>query len=140
MTFEGALRQRLLDTPDVVALVGKTKRSRAPVIEWVTRPDDSEYPAVVLQVILSPIARVMRGVRRSRAPRVQIDVLATSAGGKVALTESLIAALAPAATVGGIAFRPMQDIQVADLSEQTDTLFIHRDRIAATFWHSKLET
>lgn len=71
--------------------------------------------------------------------RIYFDVMAFDAPTKVALREAVLALIGFGEVRGGVRFWPARDIQVTDLSEQTETQFIHRDQIDATIPY-RLET
>lgn len=126
MSIETALRARIKAAAGVSAITTN--------VEWVKRPQGSAYPAVVLQVITDPRPQHMKGFQELRATRVQIDVFATTAPVKAALREAVIAAIAPSGTFSGLRFERAFIEDIRDLSEGTDTTFIHRDSIDAMFW------
>lgn len=122
MSFEAALRSRLSGLRPAGA-------------HWGRRPQDSGMPIVVMQTVADPRPQHMRGPQRFRSTRVQIDAMAFSAMEKIALREDIITAIMPEGEFGGIHFRRGFVSEVRDLSEDTDTAFVHRDVIDATFWH-----
>lgn len=127
MSFETALRTRT-GSAAVMAI--------AKSVEWDNRGD---YPAVVLRTVFDDRARHMTGFQGKRYSRVQIDVLALDKPTMVALREAVIAAVAPRATVGGVAFEAIRNVSAIGRSEQGDTKFIFRDGIDAVFWWREVE-
>jgi hypothetical protein len=133
MDFEGALRARLLSAAPVVALVADWRDTKA--IYWVDRPQASALPAITLQTIDDDRAQHMGGFQSMQRALVQVDIwAATYAAGK-ALKEAVIAALVPAASGNGIDFR-RAFVRGRDLSEQTETQFVHRPSLDFTFFYS----
>src|SRR3546814_20026480 len=63
--------------------------------------------------------------------RVYIDVMAASAPVKATLRDAIANLIGLDAIEAGTRFWPARDISITDLSEQTDTQFIHRDQTAA---------
>lgn len=126
--MEVDLRAHLLADGAVAALVGVR-------VDWSTRPQADDYPAVVLQVVADPRDQHMKAFQELRGTRVQIDCLSRSAPQKVALREAVIAAIAGPFTQGGTAFGRVAGLAVRDLGEDGDDGFIHRDSIDATIWH-----
>lgn len=133
MNWEQALRQRLLAAAPVAALVGDR-------VDWRRRQQDGALPAVLLTIVSDPRPQHLEGFQPARESRVQFDCLASGANGKtraevVALREAVIAALAPAATIGGISFGRSTFDAVRDLGEETESGFVHRDSFDAYIWH-----
>jgi len=95
VTFEEALVARVFAADELTALEQR--------VDWMRRPGPA-LPAMTLQTISDPRAQMIKGwsVRR---PRVQIDLWSASFGMAVSLREATIAALVPAARVGGVRFQ-----------------------------------
>jgi hypothetical protein len=120
--FEGALRARLTGAASVTALVGQR-------IYWVDRPQSSAIPAITLQIVDDPREQHMGGFQSRLFCMVQVDVWATTYGQGKAIKEAVIAALTPEVTANGIKFGTATNIAARDLSERTETQFIHRPSI-----------
>ena len=135
MDFEGALRARLLAASPVTTLVGQR-------VYWVDRPQAAGLPAITLQIIDQERAQHMQGVQGLQSALVQIDGWAADieggpsgyAQGK-ALKEAIIAALLPEETSNGVKFG-RAFVRSRDLSERTETQFIHRPSMDFTFFYS----
>lgn len=128
MSREIALRARLKADP-VIAAAGAS-------VEWSRR---ETYPEIVLTVAYEPRSRTMTGRNGFIPARIYFDVMALDAPTKVALRETVLALIGFGEVRSGVRFWPARDIQVADLGEQTDTQFIHRDQISAVIPY-RLET
>lgn len=128
MDFESALRARLLAAAPVTSLVEQR-------ITWVNRPQGSALPAITLQIIDDDRAQHMAGFQGLQRVVVQLDIWATSYGQGKALKEAVIAALAPENTSNGIHFE-RAFVRARDLSERTETQFIHRPSLDFTFHYS----
>src|SRR3546814_9583245 len=72
--------------------------------------------------------------------RVYIDVMAASAPVKATLRDAIANLIGLDAIEAGTRFWPARDISITDLSEQTDTQFIHRDQIDAIIPRSEEHT
>lgn len=129
MSFEPALRTRLKEDVLVSAIVGTR-------IDWTVRPQGSPFPAVVLKTISDGRPQHMGGFQTFRESRVQIDCYASTRAEAVALGAAVIAAIVPAAEVGGVTFRRTFIDTVRDLGANTDAGFVHRDSIDAHIWHN----
>lgn len=129
MDFEGALRARLTGAAAVTAIVAQR-------IYWVDRPQAQPLPAITLQIIDEPRDQHMGGFQNLQFVLVQIDIWATTYAQGKALKEAVIAAVTPEVTANGIEFGTATNIRIRDLSERTETQFIHRPSIEARFNYS----
>ena len=139
MPFDIALRMRLLDDEAVVAAAGKT-RGGEPTVDWDERPEQSRYPAVVLEGVTGFLDQHMTGFQAKRRSRIQINVLALNATDKVTLRDAVIAAVPPRSTIAGVRFERIRNATIIPANEQSGNDFIHRDIIDAVFWYTELET
>jgi hypothetical protein len=128
MDMEGALRARLIAAGPVTALVGQR-------IYWVDRPQEAALPAITLQIIDDPREQHMKGLHEFQQTLVQIDVWSATYAAAKALKEAIIAALLPAATSNGVVFG-RSFVRSRDLSERTETQFIHRPSMDFTINHA----
>jgi hypothetical protein len=128
MDMEGALRARLLAAAPITALVAQR-------VYWVDRPQASALPAITLQIIDEDRAQHMQGFHGLQRVVVQVDGWASSYGQGKALKEAIVDALTPAATANGIRF-DRAFVRARDLSERTETQFIHRPNLDFTFHYS----
>lgn len=135
MSMREALRRRLVESPAVAAIV-------ADRVFWDERPQASALPAIVLQVVSDPRPQTMKGFQAARATRVQADCMAQTgpAGGGpaivAALVEAVIAAVAPAAQVGGTAFSRSFVDAARDLPERTEHGIVNRTSLDLIVWHA----
>lgn len=109
MTVEQAVRDRLLASPSVTALVAQR-------VYQLVLPQKPTLPAIRVQLVDEPTTHHLRGVDGSRASLVQVDAFVAESSGYgtcVALADAIDAALngaqfngagSPAVTVRG-AFR-----------------------------------
>jgi hypothetical protein len=125
--MQGALRARLLAAAPVTALVGQR-------VYWVDRPQASQLPAIVLQVISDPRPQHLKGFEDLRETRVQMDIFGTSYGQVRTLTEAALAAVVPENTSNGIIFNRALVDGARDLGERTETQFIHRHSTDLLIW------
>lgn len=103
ITWEAALRQRLLDDPGVRAIAGAQ-------VSWRWRAQADPLPGLTLRLISDPRPQTLAGLQGHRQSRVQIDCWAD--GGTlsqpqtratvIALREAAIAAVLPPMKVGGV--------------------------------------
>ena len=130
MEMQGALRARILADAGVSALAG-TK------VTWVTRPQSSTLPAVVLQTISDGRPQHLKGFNALRDTRVQIDCWAATYDASKQLSEAVIAAAVPQNTSNGIIFNRAMVDAVDDGGEVVGTAFIYRVRVDLIIWWQK---
>lgn len=123
MSFETALRARLKADP-VIQAAGAS-------VEWTRRPEGFDRPAIILTIAYDPRNRTMTGRQGFVPARLYFDIMTLDAPLKVALREAVLALIGFRDARGGIRFWPARSVSVTDLSEQSDTRFIHRDQIDA---------
>ena len=128
MDMEGALRSRLLAAAPVTALAAQR-------IYWVDRPQATALPAITLQIIDENRAQHMGGFQGLQMATVQVDIWATTYAQGKTLKEAVIAALVPEITINGVTFG-RAFVRARDLSERTDTQFIHRPSLDFTINYS----
>lgn len=133
MSWERALRQRLIDDVGVSALIGKT--GGAPSIDWTVSPQGAADPRIVLTTISDPRPQTHDGPDSIRPTRVQVDVIGDGRAEVVALREAAITALMPGGTYSGITFDRGFVDAVQDMGSRGETAFTHRDRIDFIIWH-----
>lgn len=126
--METQLRTRLLDDAPVAAIVG-TK------VHWGVRPQGEAYPSLVLMIVSDPRPQDYKGNIAHRPTRVQADCYGTTRAQAVALRESVIAAIVPTATVGGVTFRRAFVNNVLNRDEYSDTGLVFRDMVDFEIWH-----
>lgn len=119
MDMQGALRARLLAAAPVTALVSTR-------VYWVTRPQTSALPAIVLQTMGDARPQHMKGFDDLRPARVQVETWALSYAAARAVKEAAVAALAPENTSNGIIFSRGMIQDWSDQLERTETAEIHR--------------
>lgn len=125
--METALRSKLKADAAVSALVGSR-------VDWNERPQKSQLPAIVLQLIADNRSQHMGGFDTFTQTRVQIDCFAETAKTSVELANAVIAAIVPAST-GSTEFLRGFINDVRDLGENTETGFVHRRMVDAYIWH-----
>lgn len=136
MTFEGALRRRLMDDAATIALVGRHPGDNGPSIDWTVRRQGAPLPAVVLQTISDGLPQNYDGFDAVRPTRVQAKCLASDKTTAIALRKAVVAALVPAGTYSGVLFERAQIDPVRDLSAQTETGFVHCEAIDFNLRHN----
>lgn len=127
MTWQAALRSRIKQDAGVAALCQQ--------VDWTTRPQGSKMPAIVLTLVSDGRPQHLKGNQSIRQTRVQIDVLATTAVQKWALTEAVIKAIEGPFEQEGVQFARSFIDTVTDRSTSTDTAFVHVDKIDVLIWH-----
>ena len=133
MSWEIALRARLLDDAGVAALVGTADGVKS--IDWTLSPQGAAEPRIVLSTVSDPRPQTHDGPDSIRPSRVQVDVIARDRASVVTLREAVIAALLPAGTFGAIQFDRARVDAGRDLGRMGETRFIHRDQIDFIIWH-----
>jgi len=127
--MEIALRSRLLNASPVSTIVGTR-------IYWGVRPQGSAYPAIVLTIVSDSRDQDYKGFVSLWQTRVQIDCYGLDRATVVALREAVITAIAPAGTFYGSKFGRAFIDTVQNLGANSETGFIHRDKIDALIWHN----
>ena len=144
MSWEIALRGRLLADADVLALVGRHPDDQAPSIDWTLRREGAPLSALVLQIISDARPQNNDGFDAVWPSRVQLGVLAADRAGVIALREAAICALVPAgeyaAGSGGatqwVWFERARVDLIRDDGGKTTPSFVHRDTVDFIFWHN----
>ncbi len=139
MSWEAALRWRLLNTPALVALAGTHPNDGLPSIEWGNLRQGSQRPAIVLKLVSDPRPVTHDGFDSIRASRVRASIQAGTRTDVVALREAAIAALAPAGRFGApggeVWFDRTQIELLRDIGAATDTGFVHADSVDLIVLH-----
>ena len=128
MTWEAALRSRLLDAGDVSTIVG-TK------VAWGVARQGWSAPFIVLTVVSDIRDQHFKGFQGLRSSRVQVDCYGADRASTAELREAALAAVADGGTFDSVRFERIADVSVRDLGANTDTGFVHRDSIDALIWH-----
>lgn len=129
MTWETALRSRLLDDSAVAAIVGTE-------IAFALAPQKWLPPFIVITVITDDRPVDLDGFVATRASTVQFDCYAPSYSVAAEMREAVIAAIHPAGTYNTVAFAGAFIDGVRASIENTSTSPIHRISIDAQVWHS----
>lgn len=124
MTFEVDLRSRVK-----AALPGKT-------VEWDERPQESAYPAVILETIAGERLKKFSGVQGTQRDRVQFNVFAKTKAVAVTMRNTIMDLVEAAATAGGTVFQPGTVILHRSDVEPTDHGTVHIEIVDAYLWHS----
>ena len=130
MTFEGAIRARLLADAAVAAIVGTR-------ITWAIRPQNGALPCVVLTLASGERPETLEGYSLRRS-RVQVDCWSTDALAGVGLRDAVQAALAGPWTASGHRFERVSFEGQAGSAEQAGTDFIHRQSFDARLFHTEV--
>ena len=125
--MEAALRTRLKNDAGVTAIVGNR-------IDWDERPQATAYPALVLETVVGIDDQHMQGFTLQET-RIQFNCFAADKKTAVALRDAVKAAIAPPATVGGVEFMRAQRIERRQAPRNTNTDFVNREILEATFFH-----
>lgn len=135
MSWEQALRQRLLDDAGCAAVLGEFEGR--PAVFWKERPQGAPYPSLVLTVVSDPRPQTLKDFQGRRETRVQVDCRddGPTRTAVIALREAAIAALAGPFVSEGVHFGRSGFDPIRDLGEKTETGFVHRDSFDALIWH-----
>jgi hypothetical protein len=106
-----------------------------PRVHWGIRPQSGALPAIVLTIASDVRTQHMDGFDGYQAKRVQVDCYATTYAEAAALRESVIAAIVPAATAGGVNFLRGFVNNTMTRGEDTTTGYEHRQMLDITIWH-----
>jgi hypothetical protein len=128
MDLQAGIRSRLLADASVAGAVGTR-------VFWVTRPQATALPAIVLQVIDDRRPVHLQGMEGSRSSRVQLDTYAATYAAAVALAREAIDKLKDPETVSGKEFGPAFVDSLRDLSENVNGTLIHRQSVDLLIWH-----
>ncbi|WP_279351369.1 hypothetical protein [Erythrobacter litoralis] len=133
MSFEAALRKRLIDDPAVAGLIGQT--AGAPSIDWDESPQNAKTPRIVLTLVSDPRPQTHDGPDSIRPSRVQADIVGEGKDSIVPLREAVIAAVLPAGRHSDIIFDRAFVDAVRSRGSRGETQFVHVDSIDFIIWH-----
>lgn len=129
--FKSALQARALADAGVMAIAGDR-------VTWAQRRRGEPLPALVLTIVSDPRPQHLKGFEAVRPTRVQADCMAEDAATASDLAEAFIIATAGPAEEDEVRFQRSQVEAVRDLSEETDTGFVHRQSVELLVWHREL--
>ncbi|MFZ3483909.1 tail completion protein gp17 [Sphingomonas sp. 3-13AW] len=129
MSYETATTRRLLDAPEVTALVEQR-------VDWDRREQGAPLSAITLETINDPRPQHFKGFYATRGTRVQVNCWAASRAAAVQLRDAVLAALVGPAEAGGVRFQRAQDISIRPTFERTETEELYREIIDITLWHN----
>lgn len=139
MSWEFALRWRLLNAAEVTALAGTHPDDGLPSIEWGNLRQGAERPAIVLKLVSDPRPITHEGFDSIRRSRIRVQVQADTRLAVINLREALIAELAPAGRFGPASgevwFDHSEFELVRDIGGQTATGFVHADSVDIIVTH-----
>lgn len=127
MSFKTALRTRIKGDSAVSAIAG-------PNVYWSARPQGSPFPAVVLTTIIGERPEHFTAASLQRDV-VQITCFASTQKVAEELRDAVIAAVVPAATVGGVEFQ-RAFYEVRDTVRNIETREVFMEIIEAEFRHN----
>lgn len=131
--FEEDLRARLNADAGIAAKVAQGASA------WGDRPQASGLPAITLDDIADPRDQHMTDFQALCQRQVQIDVWSLDKLEARDLRELVIAALAPAATVGSSVFRRGFIVnRASDFEKLGSGPIVYRERLDWKFWFSPL--
>lgn len=133
MSFESALRTRLLADPFVGPMVG-------PRVHWRRRPQNGALPAIVLTIVADPRPQHLDGFHSLRATRVQAECYAWSDEEARELRDAVIPVLAAKADAEDTRFDTGVINNTMDRGEDTSAGFVDCQLIDASLWHGSKET
>lgn len=119
MDMQAALRARLLAASPVTTLISQR-------VYWVSRPQASSLPAIVLQTMGDERPQHLQGFDDLRPARVQVETWGRNYAEARAVKEAAIAALVGEETSNGITFNRAKIQDWSDQIERTETAEIHR--------------
>mgnify|MGYP001432830325 CR=1 FL=1 len=139
MSWEAALRWRLLNAPAVLALTGTHPDDGLPSIEWGNLRQGAERPAIVLKLVSDTRPVTHDGFDSIRSSRVRASIQAETRADVIALREAAIAALAPAGRFGATGAQVWFDRTgfelLRDIGAPTETGFVHADSVDLIVTH-----
>lgn len=112
--FATALRGR------IVSALGHSR------VYWTLVPQGTALSYVRMQTVSDPRPEHLQGYSASRQTRVQVDCFAATYAAARSMAETIIAAVALPATVGGVSFGRTKAEGPRDLGEDTSSGFVHR--------------
>ena len=113
--LQSALRSR------IVTAVGHSQ------VYWTIVPQGKPRPYVRMQTVSDLRPQHLDGYQKARTIRVQVDVFADSYGAARSAAETIIAAVALPATMGGVKFGRTKAEGPRDLGEDVEGVgFVHR--------------
>jgi hypothetical protein len=125
MDVQGALRARLL---------GATAAGQR--VYWVQRPQESQLPAITLEVVSGDRPRTYSALQVTRSPRIQMNVWAATYAEAQAILEAAVTTLEPGRTTSnGIFFDNIEFEGEGDAPERLGTTDIVHKRIDLIVWH-----
>ncbi len=127
MSFDAALRLRLIDWADLTAL--------SPDIRW-TRSEQGDGPnRIVLRRVSDLREQHLKGLTDARSTRVQADCWARTREDALTLAEAVLAAVEQPAAVGDVRMTLSAASGPLDFSESVAGVFEHRQTVDLTIWH-----
>lgn len=110
-----------------IALKARIVAAGVSEVHWTRVPQGKALPYVRLQIVSDPRPQHLEGYDGSRTSRIQVDCFAASWGQSHDIAETIIAAVAQPATVGGIKFGRTKAEGPRDLGEDVQGVgFVHR--------------
>ena len=95
---------RLRGDTQLAGLLGTEPRANRPMVDWVTRPDGSQLPAIVMYKVSPGVEYDQENPTALEGPRVQFSIIGESYGQAVLVFRRLRALLETGATVGSTIF------------------------------------
>lgn len=132
MSFESALRKRLIQDDAVAAMV-------ADRVHWKVRPQNGALPAIVLLMIHDPRPQHLGGFQSLRPTRIQADCYGRTYDQARELREAVIAVLAAKATEEDTRFDVGFINDARDRLDETAAGAAHVQLIDATIWQGQME-
>ncbi len=131
--MEEAIANLLLNNPAVAGIVGKR-------VNWSSRPDDTDLPAVTLHRISGRHDATLDGRTGLIASTVQIDAWGRTFKEAKLLTRAIVPALPHARTLtGGVVLQGIFIDTESDSFEGDDPEPLYRTRIDISVWHKEAE-
>jgi len=134
MSWESAVRDRLIEDAAVAALIGSGSDG-GPSIDWGELRQGAQRPAIELKLVSDRRPTTHDGFDSIRASRVRAMVQAATRAEVAALREAAIAALVPPGSYSGVWFDRAEVDLLRDAGGPTATGFVHADSVDFVFWH-----
>jgi Protein of unknown function (DUF3168) len=126
MTFKTSLRGLLKANATVLAQSAR--------VDWTSRPQATQYPAIVLDMVAGAADQHMQGVTATQGYRVQATVMAKTQAQADVLGQAVQAALIEGGSHGGITFqRGFLNLSRSDV-DSTSTGEIYHEILDVTVW------
>jgi hypothetical protein len=105
-------------------------------VHWGTRPQQSDYPAVVIDIRVDALPQHMGGFQTVRATLVRVHCFALTWKAAKDLQTTVLAAAMQEGTFDGVTFQRPQNVEVGFGTENTETGVVFDGWIDLDLWHN----